>query len=66
MNSSVYFRPASLLAARNRGHSVLFKRTPNTNTGLLKVFKETLDIHSETPIKRINTLRGKSAEVFDV
>jgi hypothetical protein len=63
MNSSVYFRPASLCAAGDIGH-LLWKRT--TNTSLLTVFKEIFDVYSEIPIKHIDKLRGKRAAVFVV
>lgn len=65
MNSSVYFRPASLCAAGDIGH-LLCKSTTNTNTSLLTVFKETFDVYSEIPIKHIDKLRGKRAALFDV
>jgi len=65
MNSSVYFRPASLCAAGDMGH-LLCKSTSNKNTSLLTVSKETFDVYSEIPVKHIGKLRAKRAAVFGV
>jgi hypothetical protein len=65
MNSSVYFRPASLCTAADTGH-LLCKSIINTNVILLTVVKERFDIYSEFLIKYIDKLRGKRAAVFDV
>jgi hypothetical protein len=62
-NSSVYFRPASLCAARDMGH-LLCKSTTNTNTSLLTVSKETFDVYSKILIKHIGKLGGKRAAVL--
>jgi len=65
MNSSVYFRPASLCAAGDIGH-LPCKSTTNTITILWTVVTERFDVYSEFPIKHIDKLRGKRAAVFDV
>jgi hypothetical protein len=64
-NPSVYFRHASLCAARDMGH-LLCKSKTNTNTSLLTVSKETFDVYFEILIKHIGKLRGKRAAVFGV